>query len=178
MAASDMAVGPGAPPSRRHSRAPRWVAPPRTSAYPRPGARRSCRPSERAHIHKEQAHCRGDRRSPGQGRYVEPRCPEQPFTRRLSRRLAIRPDSRGHAERGCDRAGHGDRRDPCRSTRRASSRCTSESTEHQDEPRRGCECDSSDCGVLRRRGMKPRPPRHETHDDRVSPTPDRDETKA
>jgi hypothetical protein len=32
--------------------------------------------------------------------------------------------------------------------------------------------------VLRRRGMKPRPPRHETHDDRVSPTPDRDETKA
>jgi hypothetical protein len=124
--------------------------------------------SERAHVHEEQGQRPRDRCHPGQGRHVEPRRPEQPFTGGLPSGFTVRPDSRRHAERRCERARRDNRNDPRRVALRASRRFTSKPGEQQDEPRHGRECHSSERGVLRPRRPKPRagrPPRHTTHND-------------
>jgi hypothetical protein len=76
--------------------------------------------SERTHVHEEQGHRSRDRCRPGQGRYVEPSRPEQPFTGGFPSGFTVRPNSRRHAERRCDRAHHDNRSHPRRVALRAS----------------------------------------------------------
>ena len=88
----------------------------------------------------------------GKRRHVEPAAPSS-HSPEGCRSLAVSPDRRDHADRRCDGASDDEGSDPGRSTVRAGGLFTSEAGKQQDEPREGCECDSSERSI--RRGCNP-----------------------
>ena len=113
---------------------------------------RAC-PSKRAHVDEQQSCGSSDSRRPGKRRHVEPRSAKQPFARGFACALAVSPDRRDHAEGRCDGASDDEDNDPRPSALRAGGLFTSEAGKQQDEPREGCECDSSERSI--RRGCNP-----------------------